>query len=129
MPKPGKRAHVTVGELNLAFTGLELDADGFESLRLVVSSRGTTASEQLFEDVGEVHAFFDDVLLAAEMLGLDPAAVLAFQQEIRLSFEWTSSAPSTGFSLGIMAVVPEPGTGALLALGLCPLARERRRRP
>ena len=110
--------------LQVSFLDPELLGEGFDTLRLQIARGGALLLDQLFDDAVAALAFFDDHVLD---FGADPSA-----GGLRITLELTAGL-GDGFAgdfllQGRPALIPEPATGAMLALGLVALAVSRRRR-
>ncbi len=103
--------------------GFESEGEGFTTLAFRVESFGAVLDEELFTDLDEALAFFEDQLFEVDDAFGDDAEA----PPLRLVFVATL-ARGDAFGMDLGFVVPEPSTAPLLALGLLVLASRRRRR-
>ncbi|MDJ0847747.1 MAG: PEP-CTERM sorting domain-containing protein [Myxococcota bacterium] len=102
--------------------GFESEGEGFTTLAFRVESFGVVLDEELFADLDEALAFFEDQLFEVD----DAFGDDEDPPPLRLVFVATL-ARGDAFGMGLGFVVPEPSTASLLALGLVVLASRRRR--
>jgi PEP-CTERM motif len=101
----------------------DLDEGGFETLAFRVENGTETLLEKIFGDAASALAFFTGPAVARGDVGaVDGRFSLSFQLDLV-----SSQAGDRVVTLFALGTVPEPGTGALIALGLLAIAARRRR--
>jgi hypothetical protein len=109
--------------LVVSFLSVEVGDEDFEELRFRIRNGETTLVDEDFDEADDAVDFFQRTL----ELALGPGVVtLDLHFVLELESESAGSGFSTLFALGT-TVIPEPSTGALLALGLLLIAVRRAR--
>ncbi|MCB9722641.1 MAG: hypothetical protein H6748_01185 [Spirochaetaceae bacterium] len=108
-----------LGAIHLDFGSLILTESGFEALDFAIEQAGATLLDRTFSDGTMASMFFSSPL---DLGGLDPSA----PADLRFVFSVRGAGSETRAAVWLevsYSVIPEPGTGVLLLVGLTMLAR------
>jgi len=126
----GVPSFFTEHHLVLAFVDPIFQGAGFDALRLRITQDGNVIFDLSLGDASAAASFLDDRVLT---FAIPPEAIEAGHTSIAVTLDLIGDEVSSAFLTNVavgFSLVPEPGTGSLVVVGLLLMTRRRgSRRP